>query len=59
MDSVKEFISLVCIAFLLGLAVGFAFAASDSRAAEVVADYKSGKIVCLDVGKELVCRSAK
>jgi len=53
------------IDFLLGAGCGVVFMfivfcfVDDLATAETVQRYKDGRIVCAEVGQELVCRSAK
>ena len=36
------------VGFIIGIVFGLMFAASDMRAAEVISEYKAGKIACAD-----------
>lgn len=51
----------LALGFVFGILFFFVVASlvADDSSAQIIQKYKSGEIVCAEVGKELVCRSAK
>lgn len=50
---------LVGVALGVVLSLGMLILDNDDNRAKVIKKYKSGEIVCVELNKELVCRSAK
>lgn len=55
-SKVDFFLGLIVGAFIT---LGCMLLANDHNRALVVQKYKSGEIVCAEIGKELICRSAE